>query len=100
MIFLVDVLIEVAIALFEPFDRSGRTSSLYTAYRAAWRRRIKDRDPDLGLLVAEMKRRSVPGAYDPLDSPRIAPAVEAWLSGTEPREARATLASTSGKRKR
>ena len=100
MIFLADVLIEVAIALFEPFHRSGRTGSLYAAYRAAWKRRIKDRDPGVGLLVAEMKRRSVPGAYDPLDSPRIAPAVQAWLSGTEPRDARAILGGISGKRKR
>jgi hypothetical protein len=86
--FLADVLIDLMIALFEPLDRS---SSLYAAYRAAWKKRISDSDPDLGLLVTQMKRRSVPGAYDSLDSPRIAPAVEAWLSGTRPRDARVAI---------
>ena len=94
------MLIEVAIALFEPRHRSGRTGSLYAAYRAAWKRRIKDRDPDLVLLIAEMKRRSVPGAYDQLDSPRVAPAVHAWLSGIGPRDARASLTPGPGRRKR
>lgn len=74
--------------LFDVFDRSD---TLYAAYKGAWKRRMATGDDDLGLLEAEMKNRNVPGAYDPHDSRRIAPAVRAWAGGIAPREARSDI---------
>ena len=79
------------------FDRSP---TLYSGYRAAWRKRQKSGNAAIEVLTQELKTRSVPGAYDPLDSPRLAPAILAWEAGTVPRDARAELKRAPKRRPR
>ena len=77
------------------FDRSN---TLYAAYKAAWKNRVATGDDSPNQLFVEMKKRSVPGAYDGSDSPRISPALLEWASGIEPREARKALRDAPTKR--
>lgn len=79
------VLIDIVLDLLGLLDRSDTPMA---AYRAAWKRRHRDNDADFALLTAELKQRSVPGAYDPIDSERIRPLVDLWLADVPPKEAR------------
>jgi hypothetical protein len=78
-------LADLLVDLLGIFDRSN---TLYAAYRAAWDKRLATGEASAELLSAELKVRSVPGAYDPADSPRVEPAFRAWTEGTTPREAK------------
>lgn len=72
-------------------DLLDRSATLYSGYKAAWRKRQRSGDESVDLLLHELQVRHVLGAHDPLDSPRIAPAITAWESGRRPREVRREL---------
>ncbi|ALX06012.1 hypothetical protein [Aeromicrobium erythreum] len=75
----------------EVLDRLDRSQTAAAAYRAAWKSRETSGDASPELLLEEMKRRSVPGAYAPLDDPRLAAPLALWQAGVEPRAARRSL---------
>lgn len=90
---ILDLLLDVA-------DLLDRSRTLHAAYKAAWKHRVATGDDSTDRLVQEMKQRSVPGAYDAADSPRVAPAFRAWADGVEPRAARAALRRAPTRRPR
>ncbi|WP_286691203.1 MULTISPECIES: hypothetical protein [unclassified Aeromicrobium] len=75
----------------EVLDRLDRSQTAAAAYRAAWKSRETSGDASPELLLEEMKRRSVPGAYAPLDDPRLAAPLALWQAGVEPRAAGRSL---------
>lgn len=75
----------------EVLDRLDRSRTASAAYRAAWKRRQASGDAGSELLLEEMKGRSVPGAYAPLDDPRLAVPLALWHAGVEPRAARHSI---------
>lgn len=79
------------------FDRSN---TLHAAYKAAWKHRVATGDDSTDRLILEMKERSVPGAYDDADSPRISPALRAWTQGIDPLKARQTIQRAPTRRPR
>jgi len=84
----VDLVVDLVTEIISSLDRSH---TLTSAYKRAWKRRLKTGDASVDLLVKTMKERSVSGAYDELDSPRIAPAVQAWQANLPPRDAKQML---------
>jgi len=82
------ILIDFLIDFLDIFDRSDTPAS---AYRAAWKRRHREGDDDVELLVRELKQRSVPGAYDSFDSDRMGPLHALWANDVPPRQAREEL---------
>lgn len=75
----------------EVLDRLDRSQTAAAAYRAAWKSRETSGDASPELLLEEMKRRSVPGAYAPLDDRRLAVPLALWRAGVEPRAARRSI---------
>lgn len=82
------VALDMVTELLEKFDKSNTAAA---AYKAAWKKRELSGDTDPAHLFAELKNRSVEGAYAPLDDPRLAVPLELWRAGIEPREAKRSI---------
>lgn len=89
---MIDSIIEVLAGIF-PVGVGSRRGAGSKAYKRAWRIRQSTANAHQDVLVAELKRFSVPGAYGPPDSAPISVFLAAWRVGIPPKKLRSFIKS-------
>lgn len=84
---MIETLIEFLSGIF-PVGLPGRGRAAFKAYKSAWKTKESSGEEGVGVLIAELKKFSVPGAYGPTDSDKVSFLFDAWRNQVSPRKLR------------